>query len=131
MRSKSEVGTGGNSEEASFGTNGANAKNRIQMKGSTRASAGTRRGGLWRRQKDTGINKAGEKMKTRRKGPWFHIQAKVHTNANKSREKRNKGRHSNPRELQCATGCSSPGHPSKALHTQTHAPTPCAVAVPP
>ena len=73
-----------------------------------------------RRQKDAGINKAEEKMKTRHKAPWFHIQARVHTNANKSRERRNKGRHSNPGECRCATSCSAHGHPSKALHTQTH-----------
>lgn len=125
MRSKPEVGTGGSSE-ASFGTSGGNAKNRIQMKGLTRARG--RGVGLWRRQKDAGINKAEEKMKTRHKAPWFHIQAKVHTHANKSRE-RNKGCHSNPTALCYATGCSKHGHPSKALHTQTrvHA----GMAVPP
>ena len=36
MRSKPEVGTGGNSE-ASFGTSGGDSKNRIPMKGSTQA----------------------------------------------------------------------------------------------
>lgn len=99
-------------------TIGGNAKNRIQMKDSRQA-----RGidaGVWRRQKDTGINKAEGKMKTRHKALWFHIQAKVHTHANKSRGVRNKGCHSNPREPCCATGCSTHGHTSKALHTQTH-----------
>ena len=54
-------------------------------------------------------------MKAHHKALQFHIQAKVHTHANKSREVGNKGCHSNLSEPRHATHCSARGHPSRSL----------------
>lgn len=116
LRSKSGMGSGGNSK-ASFGTNGDDARGwgvgHMEWTANDRlcASAGKRRRDV-EETKDTGINKAEGKMKTQHKALRFHIQAKVHTHANKSREVRNKGCHGNLREPRCATGCGTHGHPS-------------------
>lgn len=54
------------------------------------------KGGVTRsKAKGPGIRKAQRKMETQHKGLQFHIQAKVHSDANKSRDAGNKGCHSN------------------------------------
>lgn len=86
---------------------GENTKNRLGMKDSVQAQAIDVE--VWRRQRTRAVTEQKEKMKTQHKAPWFRIQAKVHTRANKSREVRNKGCHSNLGEPRCATGCSTHG----------------------